>query len=117
MAVRPLRTYAFTAWVFVSVAVSMFYPAAFGTWFGSDLKILIVPLIQVIMFGMGTTLSLADFPRILAMPWPVVVGFVLQFSIMPCRWVLPGARPSVSSRRSPQAWCWSGPRPAAWPRT
>jgi BASS family bile acid:Na+ symporter len=84
MASRPLRTYAFTAWVFVFVAASMFYPAAFGTWFGSDLKILIVPLIQVIMFGMGTTLSLADFGRVLAMPWPVLVGFVLQFSIMPC---------------------------------
>ena len=83
MAVRPLRTYAFTAWVFVSVAASMFYPSAFGTWFGSDLKILIVPLIQVIMFGMGTTLSLADFRRVLAMPWPVLIGVVLQFSIMP----------------------------------
>jgi len=84
MASRPLRTYAFTAWVFVFVAASMFYPAAFGTWWGVDLKILIVPLIQVIMFGMGTTLSLADFGRVLAMPWPVLVGLVLQFSIMPC---------------------------------
>lgn len=84
MTSRRWRTYAFTVWVFVFVATSMFYPAAFGTWFGADLKILIVPLIQVIMFGMGTTLSLADFGRVLAMPWPVVVGFVLQFSIMPC---------------------------------
>ncbi|MHB1035938.1 MAG: bile acid:sodium symporter family protein [Pirellulales bacterium] len=79
-----LRTYAFTVWVFVFVAASMFYPAVFGTWFGADLKILIVPLIQIIMFGMGTTLSLSDFGRVLAMPWPVFVGFVLQFSIMPC---------------------------------
>lgn len=84
MASPRLRTYAFTVWVFVFVAASMFYPAAFGTWFGADLKILIVPLIQVIMFGMGTTLSLADFGRVLAMPWPVLVGFVLQFSVMPC---------------------------------
>jgi BASS family bile acid:Na+ symporter len=84
MASRRLRTYAFTLWVFVFVAASMFYPAAFGTWFGADLKVLIVPLIQVIMFGMGTTLGLADFGRVLAMPWPVLVGFVLQFSIMPC---------------------------------
>jgi BASS family bile acid:Na+ symporter len=83
MASRRLRTYAFTAWVFVFVAASMFYPGAFGTWFGTDLKVLIVPLIQVIMFGMGTTLSLADFGRVLAMPWPVLVGFALQFSVMP----------------------------------
>ena len=36
MALRNLRTYAFTVWVFVFVAASMFYPAAFGTWFGAD---------------------------------------------------------------------------------
>ena len=36
--------------------------------------ILIVPLIQIIMFGMGTTLSVADFTRVLRMPWPVFIG-------------------------------------------
>jgi BASS family bile acid:Na+ symporter len=80
---RPLKSYAFTAWVIVFVAASMFWPGAFGTWLGFDLKFLIVPLIQIIMFGMGTTLSLADFTRVLAMPWPVVVGLVLQFTVMP----------------------------------
>ena len=78
-----LRGVAFTVWVLAFVAASMFYPAAFGKWFGADLKILIVPLIQVIMFGMGTTLSVRDFTRVLAMPWPVFVGMVLQFSVMP----------------------------------
>ena len=78
-----LKSFAFTAWVFAFVAVSMVYPRAFGTWFGVDLKILIVPLIQIIMFGMGTTLSVADFGRVFKMPWPILVGFVLQFSVMP----------------------------------
>lgn len=78
-----LRSVAFTVWVLAFVAASMFYPAAFGKWFGADLKILIVPLIQVIMFGMGTTLSVKDFTRVLAMPWPVFVGMILQFSVMP----------------------------------
>lgn len=78
-----LKSFAFTAWVFAFVAASMAYPGAFGTWFGVDLKILIVPLIQIIMFGMGTTLSVADFGRVFKMPWPVLVGFVLQFSVMP----------------------------------
>ena len=80
---RTLRGYAFTMWVLVFVAASLVQPAAFGTWFGFDLKILIVPLIQIIMFGMGTTLSVSDFGRVLQMPWPVLVGLVLQFSIMP----------------------------------
>lgn len=80
---RTLRSYAFTVWVFAFVAASMIYPGAFGTWLGFDLKFLIVPLIQIIMFGMGTTLSVRDFTRVLAMPWPVVVGVVLQFTVMP----------------------------------
>jgi len=61
----------------------MFYPQAFMTWGGYDLGKLIVPLIQIIMFGMGTTLSVADFTRVLKMPWPVFIGFFLQFTIMP----------------------------------
>lgn len=78
-----LRSVAFTVWVLAFVAASMFYPSVFGKWYGVDLKILIVPLIQIIMFGMGTTLSVRDFTRVLAMPWPVFVGLVLQFSVMP----------------------------------
>ncbi|HPM81066.1 MAG TPA: bile acid:sodium symporter family protein [Candidatus Anammoximicrobium sp.] len=78
-----LRGVAFTVWVLAFVSASMFYPSAFGKWYGVDLKILIVPLIQIIMFGMGTTLSVRDFTRVLAMPWPVFVGMVLQFSVMP----------------------------------
>jgi BASS family bile acid:Na+ symporter len=45
--------------------------------------VLIVPLIQIIMFGMGTTLSLRDFSRVLTIPWPVFVGMALQFTVMP----------------------------------
>jgi BASS family bile acid:Na+ symporter len=78
-----LKSFAFTVWVFAFVSASMVYPRAFMTWLGVDLKILIVPLIQIIMFGMGTTLSAADFGRVIKMPWPVLVGFVLQFSVMP----------------------------------
>ena len=78
-----LKNYAFTFWVFVFVAASMSYPVVFGKWFGFDLKFLIVPLIQIIMFGMGTTLSVGDFGRVLAMPWPVLVGMVLQYTVMP----------------------------------
>jgi BASS family bile acid:Na+ symporter len=80
---RLLKSFTFTLWVFVFVTASMYYPAAFGSWFGIDLAILIVPLIQIIMFGMGTTLSLADFARVFTLPWPVFIGIILQFSIMP----------------------------------
>ncbi|MFH1264545.1 MAG: bile acid:sodium symporter family protein, partial [Planctomycetota bacterium] len=78
-----LRSIAFTVWVFAFVAASLFYPAAFGTWFGFDLKRLILPLIQIIMFGMGTTLSVKDFARVFTMPWPVFIGMALQYTVMP----------------------------------
>jgi bile acid:Na+ symporter, BASS family len=78
-----LKKFAFTIWVFTFVTASLYFPPAFGTWFGYDLKILIIPLIQIIMFGMGTTLSIIDFKRIITMPWPVFIGLALQFSIMP----------------------------------
>src|SRR5690606_3108107 len=48
-----------------------------------ELKRLITPLLQIIMFGMGTTLSLWDFGRVIKMPKGVFVGIVCQFSIMP----------------------------------
>jgi bile acid:Na+ symporter, BASS family len=78
-----LKRYAFTIWVFAAVAASMIYPSAFDKWFDVDLAILIVPLIQIIMFGMGTTLNIHDFERVFKMPGPVFIGIFLQFLIMP----------------------------------
>jgi BASS family bile acid:Na+ symporter len=83
MAHPSFKSYGFTLWVFAFVASSMFYPSAFGTWFRADLEVLIVPLIQIITFGMGTTLSAKDFKRVLTMPWPVIIGMFLQYTIMP----------------------------------
>lgn len=85
---RSLRSFAFTIWVLAFVSVSMSYPQAFMAWFENtplemDLGILIVPLIQIIMFGMGTTLSVGDFAGIFKTPWPILIGFLLQFSVMP----------------------------------
>jgi bile acid:Na+ symporter, BASS family len=77
------RGYSFTLWVFAFVAASMFYPWAFRTWNGFALSTLIVPLIQVIMFGMGTSLSAADFVRVFRMPKPVFICMFLQFTVMP----------------------------------
>ncbi len=48
-----LKNFAFTLWVLVFVTASLFQPALFGTWAGVDLRILIVPLIQIIMFSIG----------------------------------------------------------------
>ncbi len=73
----------FATWVFTFVAAAIFYPGAFISIGDYRLTNLIVPLIQIIMFGMGTTLSVADFTRVLRMPRGVIVGAVLQFGVMP----------------------------------
>jgi BASS family bile acid:Na+ symporter len=52
-------------------------------YFGYDLKLLIVPLIQMIMFGMGAKLSAGDFVRVFVMPWPVFIGVGLHYLVMP----------------------------------
>ena len=77
------RGLSFSAWVAVVLVATMFYPLMFRKWGPIELKVLIVPLIQLIMFGMGTMLSLADFARVLKMPRAIAIGMFLQFSIMP----------------------------------
>ena len=77
------RRLAFTAWIIAAVATSLFYPAPFRELWGFDLKKLIVPLLMVIMFGMGTAMSLRDFAGVIRMPKGVFVGLLCQFTIMP----------------------------------
>jgi bile acid:Na+ symporter, BASS family len=82
-ATGTLGAFGFTFSIFAFVAAALFYPWAFRTWFGFPLSTLITPLIQVIMFGMGTTLSVGDFARVIRVPRAVAIGIVLQFLIMP----------------------------------
>ena len=69
--------------ILACAAVSFAFPSAFDTWGGVKLTKLVVPAIQVIMFGMGTTLTLGDFVRVAKCPWAVATGVFLQFLIMP----------------------------------
>jgi BASS family bile acid:Na+ symporter len=44
---------------------------------------LITPLLGIIMFGMGLTLTVPDFKLVVTRPLPVLLGVVAQYSIMP----------------------------------
>jgi BASS family bile acid:Na+ symporter len=68
----------FVVWVFLAAGAALIWPAGF-TWF----QPLIIPGLGMIMFGMGTALTLADFKRVAEQPYPVAVGLVAQFLIMP----------------------------------
>ena len=69
--------------ILACAAVAFALPSAFIEWGGVKLMKLVVPAIQIIMFGMGTTLSTADFLRVAKRPWAVATGVFLQFLVMP----------------------------------
>ena len=77
------KGFSFTVLIFAAVTVAMFYPAYFVSLGTFQLKSLIVPLLQLIMFGMGTAMSMKDFLGVVKMPKGVLVGLVCQFTIMP----------------------------------
>jgi BASS family bile acid:Na+ symporter len=78
-----LRGLSFTVIILAVVSLAMYYPAHFVTIGTFKLSNLIVPLLQIIMFGMGTELSLKDFAQVLRMPKGVIVGIVCHYTIMP----------------------------------
>lgn len=75
--------FAFTFVIFAAVSASLYYPELFIGIGDYQFKGLILPLLIIIMFGMGTSMSIADFSRVAKMPKGVFIGLVCQFSIMP----------------------------------
>ena len=78
---KTLSTWAtrwFTLLVLLGSAIAMIYPPAFA---------FILPHIRlclgIIMFGMGMTLQLTDFKRVLVRPIPILCGVAAQYTIMP----------------------------------
>src|SRR5687768_1573266 len=80
---KLLKGLSFTVIIFAVVALAMYYPQYFKTVGTFKLSALIVPLLQIIMFGMGTELSIKDFNNVLRMPKGIIVGIVCHYTIMP----------------------------------
>jgi BASS family bile acid:Na+ symporter len=80
---RNLRGISYSLIIFAAVSLAMCYPAVFVAWGEFSLGSLIVPLLQLIMFGMGTAMSVKDFAGVVKAPKAVGVGLVCQFTIMP----------------------------------
>ncbi|MDH3948143.1 MAG: bile acid:sodium symporter family protein, partial [Gammaproteobacteria bacterium] len=68
----------FPLWAILLSAIAYLFPTLF-----TPLKPGIVPLLMVIMFGMGITLTFGDFLRVLRQPGILLLGVTLQYSIMP----------------------------------
>ncbi len=80
---RKTKGFSYTLWIFTAVAASMFYPQYFISVGEFQLKRLIVPLLQIIMFGMGSQMSLHDFTGVIKMPKGVFIGVFSHYMIMP----------------------------------
>lgn len=77
------KGFSYTLFIFTAVIASLFYPQYFVSMGDFQLKKLIVPLLQIIMFGMGSQMSFDDFTGVIKMPKGVVVGVVSHYVIMP----------------------------------
>ena len=80
---RVLKGLSYTLMIIGVVSLAMYYPQYFKTVGGFKLSALIIPLLQIIMFGMGTELSLRDFANVIRMPKGIIVGVVFHYVIMP----------------------------------
>ena len=78
-----LKGFSFSLIIFTAVTFVMCYPAPFVNLGGFAMSALIVPLLQIIMFGMGTAMSAGDFVGIVKAPKAVFIGLACQFTIMP----------------------------------
>ncbi|MCJ7467724.1 MAG: bile acid:sodium symporter family protein [Maribacter sp.] len=80
---KALNGIVFTTMIFAGVTVALYYPQYFIQIGDFKLTALIIPLIQIIMFGMGTAMSIKDFSGIFKSPKGVFVGVTAQLGIMP----------------------------------
>ena len=83
-----LRIYQFTAWIVAAVVTAMIYPGFLQNLSPDNPdrpnnKWIMLIIVQLVMFGMGTQMSLRDFAELGHNSWAVAVGVLLQFSVMP----------------------------------
>ena len=79
-----LLTGLFPLWALLGSLLAWMMPGGFA-----PLKPAIVPLLGLVMFGMGMTLTGHDFLNVLRRPFPVFLGVMMQFLLMPfAAWAL-----------------------------
>lgn len=80
---KATKGYWYSVLILAVATIAMYFPEYFRTVGSRDASFFIPVLLQVIMFGMGTELSLKDFADVLRMPKGVIVGIVCHYTIMP----------------------------------
>ena len=80
-----IKGYGFTLGIIAAVAAGLLFPGACLKWGDFDLrnKWLMLVIVQLVMFGMGTQMTIHEFNGVVRMPRAVLVGSFCQFTIMP----------------------------------
>ncbi len=78
-----LKGFSYTLVILAAVSLAMHYPSYFLTVGNFKLSSLILPLLQIIMFGMGTELSVKEFKNIVKKPRGIFIGIFCHYTIMP----------------------------------
>lgn len=78
-----VKGFSYTIWILVAVSAAMFYPSSFHSIGDFELKNVIVPFVQLTMFGMGAHMSFNDFKGVVKMPKGVIIGICCHFMVMP----------------------------------
>ncbi|WP_163399598.1 bile acid:sodium symporter family protein [Flavobacterium fluviatile] len=83
--VKIISGYQYTFWIITAVCAGLIYPDFFLHVGGFDMrnKWLILIIIQMVMFGMGTQMSIEDFTGIRKSGRGVLIGLLGHFTIMP----------------------------------
>ena len=78
-----LGSMSFSMLIFAAVSITLAYPEYFTHIGDFNTKKLITPLIQIIMFGMGTEIGLRDFKMVAERPKAVLIGLLGHYTFMP----------------------------------
>ena len=78
-----LKGFSYTLVIFAAVSLALYYPGYFLQVGSLKLSGLILPLLQIIMFGMGTELSIKEFLTVLKKPRGILIGILCHYTIMP----------------------------------
>src|SRR5438093_810809 len=78
-----LKGFSYSMMIFAAVTTALNFPNYFVEVKGFKLTTLITPLIQLIMFGMGTKMGLKDFAGVVKMPKAVFIGLTGHYTVMP----------------------------------
>lgn len=77
------KSFTYTIVIFGAATMALYYPGPFISYGSFKYARLIIPLIQLIMFGMGTSMHYKDFIGVLSAPRGILIGVASHFIIMP----------------------------------